>query len=400
MAETLGESWLSLDRSDPSVIQALEQLRQGVVQAKELLCVELEVPISVVLPGLVTSVRVTRRELERRIRPLVDRALESYQEALDIAEVAAGELRSTLLVGGSSRIPLVGELISGQLGVAVALDAHPKFVVCLGAAIAAGRRLPGDTVSGPVVAVERQEPVGDLVESAGSDDAVTILVDLDAQGLTSTLDVPLEPVIPHPRTKSDDDVPAVRPSHRRGVVIGATVGLAALVTIGIAALATDGSGGTSTSSTASATTIGPRIGPLSLELGSAPTGLAIGFGSAWATTQDGQLVEVNALNGRIGTKIALDSSLDDVVVGDAEVWATGTHAVHIVDPVSRSKAKTIEMPGKPEGIAAARGAIWVTVAEPTKGLLYRVDEPTALRKRLHPFRWASARSRRTKSPCG
>jgi hypothetical protein len=44
-----------------------------------------------------------------------------------------------LLVGGSSRIPLVAELVSSGLGRPVAVDAHPKHAVALGAAIVAAR---------------------------------------------------------------------------------------------------------------------------------------------------------------------------------------------------------------------------------------------------------------------
>ena len=44
-----------------------------------------------------------------------------------------------LLVGGSSRIPLVSELVGSTLGAPVRVDAHPKLVVARGAA-----RLGGD----------------------------------------------------------------------------------------------------------------------------------------------------------------------------------------------------------------------------------------------------------------
>jgi hypothetical protein len=42
-----------------------------------------------------------------------------------------------LLVGGSSRIPLVGEMVNSDLGRPIALDTHPKHAVALGAAITA-----------------------------------------------------------------------------------------------------------------------------------------------------------------------------------------------------------------------------------------------------------------------
>ena len=54
--------------------------------------------------------------------------------------VGAGRARrppAVLLAGGSSRIPLVAETLSAELGRPLAVDAHPKHVVALGAALAA-----------------------------------------------------------------------------------------------------------------------------------------------------------------------------------------------------------------------------------------------------------------------
>ena len=50
---------------------------------------------------------------------------------------------AVLLVGGSSRIPLVGQLVGAELGRPVAVDAHPKHAVALGAALTAYHRATG-----------------------------------------------------------------------------------------------------------------------------------------------------------------------------------------------------------------------------------------------------------------
>jgi hypothetical protein len=50
-----------------------------------------------------------------------------------------------LLVGGSSRIPLVAELVGAELGRPVATDAHPKHAIALGAAIAAAASVAGES---------------------------------------------------------------------------------------------------------------------------------------------------------------------------------------------------------------------------------------------------------------
>jgi hypothetical protein len=47
-----------------------------------------------------------------------------------------------VLVGGSSRIPLVSEVVSDEIGRPVAVDAHPKLAVAMGAAVASQAELP------------------------------------------------------------------------------------------------------------------------------------------------------------------------------------------------------------------------------------------------------------------
>jgi molecular chaperone DnaK (HSP70) len=44
-------------------------------------------------------------------------------------------LSAVLLVGGSSQIPLVARMLSGELDRPLVIDAHPKHAVALGAAM-------------------------------------------------------------------------------------------------------------------------------------------------------------------------------------------------------------------------------------------------------------------------
>ena len=57
--------------------------------------------------------------------------------ALGSAGLDAGGLDAVLLVGGSSRIPLIAQLVSAELGRPVAVDADPKTTTATGAALAA-----------------------------------------------------------------------------------------------------------------------------------------------------------------------------------------------------------------------------------------------------------------------
>ncbi|MDZ7673984.1 MAG: Hsp70 family protein [Acidimicrobiales bacterium] len=126
-----------LDRDDPRARSALVRLRQECVAAKEALSFDTDVTISVLLPNIQTELRMTRAELEPMIRPAIAETIDAFHRALEAAHVTADELAAVLLVGGSSRIPLVTEMVSDAVGRPVAFDAHPKHAVALGAALAA-----------------------------------------------------------------------------------------------------------------------------------------------------------------------------------------------------------------------------------------------------------------------
>jgi molecular chaperone DnaK len=79
-------------------------------------------------------VRLTRAELEAMVRPALSDSIEALKRALRSANVTPDQLHSVLLVGGSSRMPLVAQLVGAELGRPVAVDAHPKHAVALGAA--------------------------------------------------------------------------------------------------------------------------------------------------------------------------------------------------------------------------------------------------------------------------
>lgn len=130
----------ALDPDDASSMAAVQQLRLDCVAAKEALSSDVDVTVRVLLPTHHQDVRLTRAEFEAMVEPSIYVSVESLQRGLRAAGVSPGDLRTVLLVGGSSRIPLVGELVSRILEVPVAVDAHPKNSVALGAALTAGVR--------------------------------------------------------------------------------------------------------------------------------------------------------------------------------------------------------------------------------------------------------------------
>jgi actin-like ATPase involved in cell morphogenesis len=129
LADRMGD----VDPDDPEVTTALARLRRECVEAKEALSSDVEATIPVALPGISTSLRMTRAELEGLITSPLRDTLDATQRALRSANLTASELATVVLVGGSSRIPLVSHLLQSEFGVRTAMDTHPKHDIALGA---------------------------------------------------------------------------------------------------------------------------------------------------------------------------------------------------------------------------------------------------------------------------
>lgn len=87
---------------------------------------------------------LTRAELESMIQPWVERTLTACQRALRDAGIAASEIDRVVMVGGSTRIPLVRELVGHLFGRELYTALDPDQVVALGASVQ-GAILAGTT---------------------------------------------------------------------------------------------------------------------------------------------------------------------------------------------------------------------------------------------------------------
>ena len=139
VVDHMAEAFAQLDPDDPGAMAAVARLRRDCVEAKESLSWDTDTAIAVALPNQRTEVRLTRREFEDMIRPTLVDTLDAVHRSLESAGVRPDQVSSVLLVGGSSRIPLVGQMLVADLQRPVAIDVHPKHAVALGAAhLAAG----------------------------------------------------------------------------------------------------------------------------------------------------------------------------------------------------------------------------------------------------------------------
>ncbi|GAA3529614.1 Hsp70 family protein [Amycolatopsis ultiminotia] len=135
-------------------------LQEDVKAAKEALSrhPQTEVP----MPEPFKDVLVTRGELEGLVRPAMLRSVELLSRTLRSAGLTQDRLAGIYLVGGSSRLPLVGSMIAEKLGVVPASLDQPETAVALGA-----QHVARDGLSMRTQNVEGQVASGAYVPPAG-----------------------------------------------------------------------------------------------------------------------------------------------------------------------------------------------------------------------------------------
>jgi molecular chaperone DnaK len=83
------------------------------------------------------DMEVARAEFEDLIRDLLAGTLAAFDQALADAALQKGDLDKVLFVGGSTRIPLVWELIANHVGLEPMVEINPDEAVALGAGVQA-----------------------------------------------------------------------------------------------------------------------------------------------------------------------------------------------------------------------------------------------------------------------
>ena len=85
------------------------------------------------------EMEISRVEYEDMIRSLVESTLDSVSNALLDSGKGVGDIQDLLLVGGSTRTPLVSEMLAMKTGLEPRQDVHPDLCVALGAGVMASR---------------------------------------------------------------------------------------------------------------------------------------------------------------------------------------------------------------------------------------------------------------------
>jgi Fe-S protein assembly chaperone HscA len=118
--------------------EAVQTLRQQIVRAKEDLSYEMSVALAFEWQGKRYSREITRELFERLITDIVDRTLGPCRQCIADAKVTIEQIDEVVLVGGSTRIPMVRNAVEVLFRAKPHIDLNPDEVVALGAAVQAG----------------------------------------------------------------------------------------------------------------------------------------------------------------------------------------------------------------------------------------------------------------------
>jgi len=349
---TLGEDARGVNPQDPAVRTALSRLRDECVAAKEALSDDSEVTIPVSLPTLHTDVRLTRGEFESVIRPPLLETVHSLRRAIASAGIGTKDIAAVVLAGGSSRIPLVTELVSAELGRPVAVDAHPKHTVAMGAVRLAATGAAPAGVSPPVV-------VTAAAAAAAVDPSVVT---------TPAAPEPVPPTPPAPpaprRTAAAANPPTPeRDRSRLPLVLGAVVAVALIALAAFLVLGGDDDGGDASATTtvgSTATTVAPATTTVGATVASAPDGAGAGVPATTAVTTTTAPAGCSAPAGRCVRIDSITTDGDDFVVAyttvgfdaDLDGGPTSQHIHFFYDSIP------LEQAGLPAG--TGDWAVWDT----------------------------------------
>ena len=85
------------------------------------------------------NLEISRDEYEEMIRPLIESTFDSVSKALGDARKSPGDLDAILLVGGSTRTPIIAQRLRELTSLEPRQDVHPDLCVALGAGVLASR---------------------------------------------------------------------------------------------------------------------------------------------------------------------------------------------------------------------------------------------------------------------
>ena len=119
--------------------EVFEAIRLAMVDVKIALSSSPKTPVTISLPGSSEAFQseMTREEFQSVVGPLIMKTKAPCLQAMKDAGVEHGQLDAVILVGGSTRIPMVRSMVEEVFGVVPSCDLNPDEVVAVGASIQA-----------------------------------------------------------------------------------------------------------------------------------------------------------------------------------------------------------------------------------------------------------------------
>lgn len=133
MDRVLAEFWAKQHNADTTNKLLMQQLRVTAEEAKKHLTTNAQFATEVA--GM--NLHIEKASFEQLIQPLVDRTMTACANALRDAGLTTGQIDAVVMVGGSTRVPLVKESVQQFFGKEVYDKLNPDEVVALGAAVQA-----------------------------------------------------------------------------------------------------------------------------------------------------------------------------------------------------------------------------------------------------------------------
>ena len=140
VAEFLKTSGIDLGKDKMAVQRRREAAERAKIELSSTQETSLNLPFITATAGgpVHLDLRLTRARLEQMMQPLVDRTMEPVKKALADSKKSTTEIQEVILVGGSTRIPMVKEAVKKFFGKEPHQGVNPDEVVAVGAAIQAG----------------------------------------------------------------------------------------------------------------------------------------------------------------------------------------------------------------------------------------------------------------------
>ena len=135
-----GEHGVDLSKDNMAVQRLKEQAEKAKIELSQVQSTQINLPFITATDAgpLHLDVQLTRAKFQELTADLLERCRVPFEQAISDAGISKGELDHVILVGGSTRMPAVTELVTSFTGKEPNKSVNPDEVVAVGAAVQAG----------------------------------------------------------------------------------------------------------------------------------------------------------------------------------------------------------------------------------------------------------------------